>query len=200
MKNRIGLAIMLLWPSLSALAEGAQEGHGEAAGWGAPIWGVPTIAWQIINTLLVVVLFVFLLRRPAPKFFAGRAKEIQDLLEKALKEKEEATRSLREIEAKMARLDEEVAAIERSAREAAEADKVRLYQEAEAAKARIQQEAGLEMERQLVQAKRDLRAYAADLAVRAAREILSRSLTPEDEARIQERFLNLMEGRHERRG
>jgi len=56
------------------------------------------------------------------------------------------------------------------------------------------------MERQMVQAKRDLRAYAADLAVQAAREILAKSLTPEDEARIQGRFLNLMEDRHERRG
>lgn len=200
MRAKILSLLVTLLPSVVLLAREGAEGHGGEGGWTAPIWGVPTIAWQIVNVLLVVALFVYLLRRPAPEFFAGRAREIQELLERALREKEEALLRLKEVDEKMARLSDEVAAIEKAAREAAEADRARVAEEAEAAKVRIREEAVQEMERQLVQARRELKAYAADLAIQAAREILAKNLSAEDEARIQDRFLSLMEENHGRRG
>jgi F-type H+-transporting ATPase subunit b len=200
LRAKILSLLLTLLPSVVLLAGEGAEGHGEEGGWMAPIWGVPTIAWQIVNVLLVVVLFVYLLRRPAPEFFAGRAREIQELLERALRDKEEALLRLKEVDEKMARLSEEVAAIEKAAREAAEADRAKVAEEAEAAKVRIREEAVQEMERQLVQARRELKAYAADLAIQAAREILAKNLSAEDEARIQDRFLTLMEESHGRRG
>ena len=200
MRTKILSLLLTLWPTVVLFAGEGAEGHGEEGGWTAPIWGVPTIVWQIVNVLLVVVLFVYLLRRPAPEFFASRAKEIQELLERALRDKEEALARLKEVDEKMARLSEEVEAIEKAAREAAEADRAKVAEEAEAAKVRIREEAVQEMERQLTQSRRELKAYAADLAIRAAREILAKNLSAEDEARIQERFLSLMEESHGRRG
>jgi F0F1-type ATP synthase membrane subunit b/b' len=194
MRRRLWLLVApILLVGLPALAEEAAEGHeGGAVGlaaWTAPIWGVPMIAWQIANILLVVGLFWHLLRQPAPKFFEGRAKEIQDLLEKAIHDKEDATARLKEVEAKMERLKDEVAAIEASAQQQAEADKLRVQADAEQARQRIRQEAKDEIDRRMIDARRELKRYAADTAVAMARETLSRGITETDESHLKEKFL-----------
>lgn len=204
MIRRMLLSLMLLMPSLvlfaQEAAEAEAEGHG-GHGWMAPIWHVPMIYWQIANVVLVVILFVVLLRRPAPAFFASRAGEIHDLLEKAVREKEEANRRLAEVEAKMGRLGEEVAAIEKAARESAESDRQRVIAEAEAAKERLQREAHDEVERRISEARRELKAFAADTAIAMARELLSGAVNADDEARLQAKFVKMLEEEaHERRG
>jgi F0F1-type ATP synthase membrane subunit b/b' len=194
MRRRLWLLVAtILLTGLPALAEEAGEAHGGGAeglsAWTAPIWGVPMIAWQVANILLVVGLFWYLLRRPAPQFFEGRAKEIQDLLEKAIREKEDATARLKEVEAKMERLKDEVAGIEASALQQAEADKLRVQADAEQARQRIRQEAKDEIDRRMIDARRELKRYAADTAVAMAREALSRGITESDESRLKEKFL-----------
>lgn len=194
MRRRWLMAALMLVAAWPALAQEAAEGGGEKAaegfsGWTAPIWGVPLIAWQVVNILLVAGLFWYLLRRPAPKFFSGRAQEIQDLLEKALRDKEDATARLKEVEAKMARLTDEVASIEASARQQAEADKAKVLLDAEAARERIRRETKDEIDRRMLDARRELKRYAADTAVDMAREVLARGITESDEVRLRERFL-----------
>lgn len=199
MRNRIVLAIVLLVPTLTTLAEEGGGEHG-SGGWLAPIWHVPMIAWQVINIAIVVGLLVYLLRRPAPTFFNSRAKEIEDLLEKAMREKAEANDRLKEVEEKMAHLSVEVAEIERSSKESAEAERKRVLEEAEAAKERIRTDAAEEMERRLKDARRELRTYAADLAVKMAREILADNISESDEVKLQDRFMNIMEEQSHERG
>jgi len=194
MWRRWFVVALALMAALPVLAQEAAEGGGEKAsegfsGWTAPIWGVPMIAWQVVNILLVAGLFWYLLRRPAPKFFAGRAQEIQDLLEKAIHDKEDATARLKEVEAKMERLTDEVAAIETSAKQQAEADKQKVLLDAEVARERIRRETKDEIDRRMLDARRELKRYAADTAVEMAREALARGITESDEARLQERFL-----------
>lgn len=199
--SRLGLFVSAaLLAGLPAFAEGAEQAAERAPGWADPIWGVPMIAWQIANILLVVGLFVYLLRRPAPKFFESRAKEIEDLLEKAVRDKEEATARLKEVEAKMGRLQDEVTAIETSAAQQAKADQERVRSEAEQARARIGQETRDEIARRMLEARRELRRYAADAAVDAAKKVLAADITEADEIRLRERFLAEMqeEGAHER--
>lgn len=200
MKIRLpALAAPLIVPVLLMAQEGHEAAGGHAEGWMAPIWHVPMLVWQIINLLLVVGLFIYLLRRPAPKFFADRAGEIQSLLEAATQEKEEALARLREVEGKMAHLEDEVKAIEESSAKAAEADKQRVLGEAEAMRERIRKEAREEIERRLLEARRELRVYAADMAVALAREALAKGITDQDESRLRSDFLGkLEEGAHER--
>jgi F-type H+-transporting ATPase subunit b len=197
LKGRLFAAMTFMLFAVTILAEEGESGHAE--GWMSPIWHVPMIAWQIINILLVVFLFIYLLRRPAPQFFAGRAKDIQDLLEKATREKEEAVARLKEVEAKMAHLQDEISEIEESSVKAAEADKERVLAEAETLRERIKKEAQSEIERRLVEARRDLKIYAADLAVGMAKEALAKGISAADESALRERFMHgLEEGAHER--
>lgn len=194
MWRRWFIVALMLGTVLPVLAQEAAEGGGEKAAeglaaWTAPIWGVPLIAWQVVNILLVAGLFWYLLRRPAPRFFDGRAKEIQNLLEKAIHDKEDATARLKEVESKMERLKDEVAAIETSAIQQAEADKQQVLLDAEQARERIRQETKDEIDRRMIDARRELKRYAADTAVALAQEVLAKSITESDEAKLQERFL-----------
>lgn len=197
MRRRLLATLFTLLPAVLALAaEG--EGHGAEAAehtnaWLVPVslfglFELPTIVWLTINFALAVGLLYFLLRKAASKFFADRVKSIQDELTAAQREKEEALERLRDVEAKMAALSDEVAAIERDAQETAVREKERIRQEAEAARERIRREAAEEVARQVDEAKRALRVEAAGLAEAAAREILARTTTPEDDARLEGRF------------
>lgn len=192
MRRRLGVALFALLPAALLLASEG-EGHGAAAAdhtnaWLIPVWGVPTLVWLVINFALAMGLLYFLLRKAAAKFFAERVKSIQGELTAAQREKEEALERLREVEAKMAALSEEIATIEREASETAVREKERIRQEAEAARERIRREAADEVARQVDEATRALRAEAVALAEAAARDILARTTTPEDDARLAERF------------
>ena len=190
MRRALPFALALLLPAVSLLAQEAEGGHAE--GWSSPIWHVPMIAWQIINFLLVVGLFIYLLRRPAPLFFKGRAAKILEQLEKATHDKEEAQERLREVESKMASLKDEVSSIEQASLQAAEADKARVLAEAEVMRERIRKETADEIERRLAGARRELQAYAADMAVALAREAIAKGISESDEDRLRASFLDRM--------
>ncbi|MEJ2367441.1 MAG: ATP synthase F0 subunit B [Acidobacteriota bacterium] len=195
MIRKTGFALFSLAVSIAALAqEGGHEGGG-LSGWLAPIWHVPMIVWQAINLALVITLFYFLLRRRGPEFFRGRASRISEELESARREKEEAQARLKEMEEKMARLGEEIAAIEREAREMAEADRKRVAREAEEMRDRIRREASEEMGRRTVQAKQELRAYTARLAEQTARDLLEGAMTADDKERLMSDFFEKLEER-----
>lgn len=155
MKARVLTASLLMSGAVSLFAQEAAEGGGHAEGWMAPIWGVPVIAWQVVNLLLVVALFIYLLRKPAPKFFGDRSKDIQTQLDQANRDKEEALARLKEVEQRMATLQSEVTGIEEASLKAAEADKLQVQAEAEAMRDRIRKETMDEIERRMVEARRE---------------------------------------------
>jgi F-type H+-transporting ATPase subunit b len=191
-------APLFMAAAFAALPVFASGGEG---GWFAPLWGLPTIAWQLLNFVLVIALFAFLLRGKLPAFFSGRAEEIRKELEKAVREKESALARLREVDLKMSHLQDEVDAIQKESEAAAEAEKARLLAEAEASRDRLRAEAKDEMERQGAAARKDLRAYAASLVERMAREEILRDLTARDEEVLMEDFLRKMESEdHDRVG
>jgi len=182
-----------LAPTLCGLTAVPALASGEGGGWLAPLWGIPSIAWQVFNVCLVAGLFYYLLRKGAPAFFRRRAEEIREALNKALREKEDALSRLREVEEKMARLGDEVKAIEADALAMAEAEKKRLAAEAEAERERLRREASEEIARRLQEAKRELRKYAAGLMEEAARDLLNREIRDKDEERLIEAFFENME-------
>lgn len=183
------------------LAAAPAFASGGEGGWMAPLWGLPTIFWQLLNFGLVVVLFFLLLRGKLPAFFSGRAEGIRRELERAVREKDAALARLKEVELKMSNLRAEVEAIEKEATAAAEADRARLLAEAEASRERIRSEAVAEMQHRLAAAKRDLRAYAGELVERLAREEVVKVLDGRDEEWLMEDFLRKLEAEdHERIG
>jgi F-type H+-transporting ATPase subunit b len=147
-------------------------------------WTSPTGFPKLINLLIFLGVLYLLLRRPAREFFARRLANVRQLLERAAKEKASASQKMAELDARLNRLDAEVATIrEQSNREAAaERERMKTETERDLEKLRITTNREIESAKQI--ALSDLREFAATKSVELAEQIIRRELTPDDDARL----------------
>jgi F-type H+-transporting ATPase subunit b len=150
-----------------------------------PWWNKPGLeAWKFVNLFLFVLLLIYILRRPLSEAFKARREGIRRDLMRAQEERNAALAKLEEVEARLSRLDDEVASLRtQSAKEAAdERERIRLATEAEIEKFREQSRR--EIEGAGKAARQELRAFAAEQSVRLAEEIIRQDIRPEDDARL----------------
>ena len=127
-------------------------------------------------------------------FLRGRKEQIKIDLKRARAERDAAIAKLKEVEARLARLDSEVAAIqEQSKREAAE-ERERIAKSTENEIAKLSEQAQREIESAGKAAKHELRRYAAETSVQLAEEIILREMKPEDDARLIQRNVQELGG------
>ena len=131
----------------------------------------------ILNLLLLFVILWIPLRKRLPTFFQGRTEAIQKRLEESRKTTEEARRRLAEVEERLSRLDAEIAQMRNQADAGVQAEEQRVLAAAEEERRRIVQSAEQEIAMAANAARRELKAFAADLAVDLAeKKIQSRTI------------------------
>ena len=174
--------IIDLCPALFLAAEQA-----EATGF----WQDPKI-WKVLNLLVFVIFLIYILRNKIRigQVFNDRAASIVKELEQAKREKQESQERLAELEARLSRLDQEVADIrEQAERESArEADRIRQTAAADAEK--IKQTAQREIDGAMKAATGELRAFVAEQSVALAEGIIRREIKTEDNTRMVNRFID----------
>ena len=119
----------------------------------------------IINFGILVVFFWVLLRTKIPQMFRDRTNLIRKGIQEAQAASADAARRLKDIEARLAKLDTEVAEIRASAEKEASAEEARICQAAEEDKAKVVQAAETEIAAIARNARRELKSFAATLAV-----------------------------------
>lgn len=125
-------------------------------------------AYWLCFGLNFAVIFFFIavyLRKSLPGFFKGRTSAIQKGIEEARKMSEEARRRLSEVEGRLTRLDADIAAMRSEAEKNAQAEEARLLAAGEEERRRIVVSAEQEITMAANAARRELKAYAAGLAV-----------------------------------
>jgi F-type H+-transporting ATPase subunit b len=127
----------------------------------------------IINFIIVAAILWFLLKKTLPVAFRNRGQAIQKRMEEARSASEEARQRLSEVEGRLSRLDAEIADMRRRAEEAAQADQKRILAEAEEERRRIIASTEQEIAAAANNARRELKAYAARLAVDLAEKKIS---------------------------
>jgi F-type H+-transporting ATPase subunit b len=122
--------------------------------------------------------------------FHSRAESISSAIQQAALARQEAERRVREIEEKLARLDQEVAALRTAAmRDAAvEAEKIRALARDEAQK--VERAGQFEIEASERAARMELKAIGARLAVERAEALIHKQLTADAQARIFRAFVD----------
>ncbi len=125
-------------------------------------------ACVVVNFAIVAGLLWFLLRKSLPGIFQSRSETIQKRIEEARRASEEARRRIAEVESRLARLDSEIEKMRQEADTASHAEEERLQSSAREEQRRIVQAAEQEIAMAANQARRELKAYAADLAVSLA--------------------------------
>lgn len=153
-------------------------------------------AWKFINLAVFVAGMIFILTRKANlgEAFRARRESIKRELIRAQQERDAALAKLKEVEARLARLDKDVAAIqEQSTREAAE-ERDRIARMTEVEIAKLGEQAQREIESAGKAAKKELRRYTAEQSVRLAGELIQREMKPEDDARLITRNIDELGG------
>jgi F0F1-type ATP synthase membrane subunit b/b' len=155
--------------------------EGEARPW----WNIPSFeVWRWLNLLIFVGVFIYLLRRPVSEAMRARREGIRRDLMRAQEERNAALAKLEEVEARLSKLDAEVAGVrEQSEKEAAE-ERERIRKSTEDETRKLREQAQREVESAGKAARQELREFAAQQSVRLAEEMIRRDIKPEDDARL----------------
>jgi F-type H+-transporting ATPase subunit b len=122
----------------------------------------------IVNFAIMAALIVWGWKKNVPAMFKARSEAIRKQLEEARKASEDANRRLGEIEQRLSRLDAEISDIRKHAEEEVIAEEHRIKAAAEEERVKVIESAEQEIDAAAKVARRDLKAFAASLAVNLA--------------------------------
>lgn len=122
----------------------------------------------VINFAIIAALIVWGWKKNVPSMFKARSEAIRKQLEEARRASEDANRRLGDIEQRLSRLDSEIADIRKRAEEEVAAEEQRIKVAAEEERVKVIESAEQEIDAAAKAARRDLKAFAASLAVSLA--------------------------------
>ncbi|MGE0405001.1 MAG: hypothetical protein AB7O65_01785 [Candidatus Korobacteraceae bacterium] len=123
-----------------------------------------------VNFAVVAAAILWAWRKYAPSAFSARTAAIQKGMEEARRASEEANRRLSDVETRLSRLDSEISSLRADADAEAAREEANIRAAAEAEKAKVVEAARQEVEAAGKQARHELKAYAAGLAVSLAEQ------------------------------
>jgi F-type H+-transporting ATPase subunit b len=145
--------------------------------------------WLTLNFFGLVIILVKFLAKPISSALTGRIVQIKEELESLKEKRDEAERSYKEFESRLAGMEKEMDSIVEKAIALAETEKQRILEEAERAADDIKRQAEAAVQAELVDAKRRLRDEVAEQAAAMAEELIVKNLTPKDQVAITEQYL-----------
>ena len=150
-------------------------------------------AFTVFNFLVLAIAVGFVLLKTLPRAFRARNTSIQKQLVEARTATEEANARLNSVEARLSKLDEQIAAMKSQAEADAVRDERRIRASVEEEKSNILAAAEAEIQSATASARRDIQQFAAQLAIdQAARNLV---VTPEADRLLVENFARQLSGR-----
>jgi len=160
-------------------AGGTAEEHGEGI--------LPTVA-RLFNFAILAGVLVYFLRAPIATYLSTRSAQIRQDLVTAAELRQTATGQLEEIDRRLAALPAELEALKARGAEDIAAEEVRIAETAKAERERLLDQTRREIDMRLRVARRELTEHAAQLAVSIAEARIARTITPEDQLRLLDRY------------
>src|SRR5262247_4032936 len=147
-------------------------------------WTSPTGFPKLVNLVIFLTILYLLLRKPTREFFRQRLASVRETLDRAAREKQEATAKMAELDARLNRLDADLREIGAQSDREAAAERARMGAEAKRDAERVREMAAREVEAAKLVALADLRAFTATTAVDLAEQMIRREMTPADDAKL----------------
>jgi F-type H+-transporting ATPase subunit b len=203
-----GLAVFLLLAALfvspSAVAAQGHEAGGQAAAPAAagaqPVehanaeaahgseHPIRDMVAKLLNFAILVGILVYFLKTPIASYLSGRSAQIRQDLITAAEMRRIATAQLQEIQARLSELPAELAALKSRGEEDVRSEKIRIAETAKTERERLLEQTRREIAMRLRIARRELTEHAAQLAVQVAHDRIQRTITPEDQLRLVDRY------------
>lgn len=174
----------------AAMPQGAQPAGAEHAAEEAHADPHPirTMVARLLNFALLVGVLVYFLKSPIAAHLASRVTQIRHDLVTAAELKQAASAQLAEIQQKMAALPGELVALRKQGADDVKAERERIARAAETERVRLLDQTRREIDMRLRVAKRELTEHAAQLAVQVAEQRIKRTITPDDQIRLVDRY------------
>jgi F-type H+-transporting ATPase subunit b len=171
----------------SAPAHASEEGEEHGSGW------LATIA-KIFNFAVLVAVLAYFLKSPLATYLSSRISRVREDLVAAAATREEASRRLAGIQAKLQSLPSELETLKARGAEEIVAERQRIEQAAEAERQRLLAHTRREIEMRYRVARRQILEQTATLAVAVASDLIKQTMTPEDQARLVDRYASQIAG------
>ena len=162
-------------------------GHGEGSLSPAKL---KDLFWRVINFIALMIILVKFGAKPIASALGGRQAAVKNELEDLETRRDEAENQYREFEAKLATVEKDIDSIVEKAVAQAEVEKTKILEKAEQAVDDMKRQAELAIQNEIVEARRDLKNDIADQAAVMAEELIVKNLTPEDQVKIIENYLD----------
>ncbi|NOX80341.1 MAG: ATP synthase F0 subunit B [Deltaproteobacteria bacterium] len=146
--------------------------------------------WRTVNFIALMIILIKFLAKPIGSGIAGRQQHVKEELEDLKAKRDEAERSYKEFEARLAGMEKEMESVVEKAIAQAENEKIRIIADAERMAEDIKRQAKAAVQAELVKTRRMLRDEVADQAAAMAEELIVKNLTPADQVAITEQYLD----------
>lgn len=153
-----------------------------------------SVYYSIINFTLFVVLMVYVLRRPLRRYLQTRSKVFEAMLLESQKAHRDAELKFKDYETRMARVESEIAALRRVAREEGEKDRATIVDQARGYAAKLKADTRRMISQELRTSKEMLKGTTIDLAIVLAERMLRQQLKPADHAKLVKGYVQQLEG------
>ncbi len=183
----ITVTVCLLALAAVPMAAAAEEGEHHAM-------SLADFFWPVVNFAIMCGVLYYFLKTPLAGYLKGRSDTIRKDLVDAEALRTSATAQLDEIDRKMKALPDELEALRTRGQAEIAAEEQRIAQQAAAERDRLIEQARRDIDLQVRLAKRALTEHAADLALDLATERIGRETTPDDHARLVNRYLEQVKG------
>ena len=145
--------------------------------------------WPVANFIIFVGVIYYFANKPLKEYLAGRSTTIRKDLVEAAELRSTATAQLSQIEQKLQALPGEISALRTRGAEDIKAEEQRIAAAAVADRERMLEQTRREIDLQVRLAKKEILEHAADLSVQLATDRIKKEVTPADQDRLVDRYL-----------
>ena len=149
----------------------------------------PAYGAMVLNFVLLAALYYFLGRKPIAEALVKRRAAVAKEIEEAQRMKTEAEARAKQYQAKLGRLEEELAMAKQALVDAGRGERDRIVRDAEEKASRMQKDATFRIEQEMRQIRQELWRDTVEVAVTAAEDLLKKRITPADQERLAEDYL-----------
>jgi F-type H+-transporting ATPase subunit b len=173
------LCVALLPEIASAAGAGAEE----------ETWTALRLFARVVNTVALVGLLVYFVRKPLASFFSERKAQISKDLEEAKEQREKAEALLTEYKQKLAGMEKELEKLRAELRKSADAESAKIMANAEKMSVSMVEAAKLAAEQEVRKARATLKNEAVAMAVQMAESLIREKINDADRKKIVEDYL-----------
>lgn len=181
--NRIAPLLAVLVLAVATVCMAAEGGEGGSS----RIWDM---VWRIVNFIILFAILWKLLADKIKKYFSDRRIEIAEMIDTADKARTEAEKQFADYRSRLQNIDRDIQEIRDAIMGELEGEKQRIIEEGKAVAERIIEQAKWSAEQEIIKAKNSLRNQVVDMAGDMASGLVTNSMTPEDQKRLIEEYLD----------